>query len=128
MQMHRHDNVVQRLLARDELYAVFIPDGLHLPSAVLKNFVRAKPPGKVLFTTDCMAAGGAGPGRYKIGAIEIEVGADRVVREPGKENFAGSSLAMDQAVLNVEKFLGWTRADALAACSTRIAGCLGLPP
>src|SRR5690606_1232946 len=26
--LHRHDNVVQRLLARDELTACFIPDGI----------------------------------------------------------------------------------------------------
>lgn len=41
----RHDNVIQRLLARDELTACFIPDGIHLPPNVLRNLVRAKPPG-----------------------------------------------------------------------------------
>src|SRR5262249_49376459 len=62
IQMHRHDNVVQRLLARDELIACLIPDGIHLPHFVLKNFYRAKPPGGVLFTTDAMSGAGAGPG------------------------------------------------------------------
>ena len=63
LQLHRHDNIVQRLLARDELTACFIPDGIHLPRAVLKNFFRAKPSGRVLFTTDAMAGAGAPPGR-----------------------------------------------------------------
>jgi N-acetylglucosamine-6-phosphate deacetylase len=124
--LHRHDNVIQRLLARDELTAVFIPDGIHLPPAALKNFVRAKPPGKVLFTTDCMAAAGAGQGRFSLGMVQVEVGADGVVREPGKENFAGSSLTMDRAVENVRSFLGWLEAEALAACSTGVAVELGL--
>ena len=32
---------MQRLLARDELTACFIPDGVHLPPFALRNFVRA---------------------------------------------------------------------------------------
>jgi N-acetylglucosamine-6-phosphate deacetylase len=126
MQLHRHDNIVQRLLARDDLTATFIPDGLHLPPAVLRNFVRAKPAGRVLFTTDCMAAAGAPPGRYSLGALTVEVGADGVVREPGKPNFAGSSLTMDRAVANVSAFLGWTPEEARAACSARVAAALGM--
>ena len=124
--LHRHDNIIQRMLARDELTAVFIPDGIHLPPAVLRNFVRAKPPGKVLFTTDCMAAAGAGPGCYSLGRLDLEVGADGVVREPGKNNFAGSSLTMDRAVENVRVFLGWPEQDAMAACSGGVAAALGL--
>lgn len=126
MELPRHDNIIQRLLARDELTAVFIADGLHVPPAVLRNFVRAKPAGKVLFTSDCMAAAGAGPGRYRIGRLEIEVGADGVVREPGKPNFAGSSLTMDRCAENVERWLGWSRAEAAAACGTRVRAALGL--
>jgi N-acetylglucosamine-6-phosphate deacetylase len=126
MELPRHDNIIQRLLARDELTAVFIADGLHVPPAVLRNFVRAKPPGKILFTTDCMAAAGAGPGRFRIGRLEIEVGADGVVREPGKPNFAGSSLTMDRCAENVERWLGWTREEAEAACGARVRAALGL--
>lgn len=126
MQMHRHDNVMQRLLARDELYAAFIPDGIHIPGSVLRNFVRAKPRDKVIFTTDCMSAAGAGPGRFRIGRLDVDVGADGVVREPGKPNFAGSSLTMDRGIENICKFVGWSEAEARAACSNRIATSLGL--
>lgn len=126
--LHRHNNVVQRLLARDELYACFIPDGIHLPPAVLKNFVRAKPRDKVLFTTDAMAAAGAPPGRYSIGTIVTEVGEDGVVRMPGlKGAFAGSSLTMDAAVRNVQSMAGWPAADAEGACSSRVAQFFGMP-
>lgn len=127
VEMHRHDNVMQRLLARDELYACFIHDGIHIPPRVLKNFVRAKPPGKVIFTTDCMAAGGAGPGRYQLDRFIVEVGEDRVVREPGKRNFAGSSLAMDEGAENLRCFLGWNEAEIHEACGPRVARSLGLP-
>lgn len=125
-QLHRHDNVIQRLLARDELTAVFIPDGIHLPATVLQNYVRAKPQGKVLFTTDCMAASGAGPGRYTLAHVQAEVGSDGVVREEGKDNFAGSSLTMDQAEKNIRSFLGWSAEESLAACSSGVKEALGL--
>ncbi len=126
MQLHRHDNIVQRLLARDELTAVFIPDGIHVPPGTLRNFVRAKPRGKVLFTSDCIAAAGAPPGRYTVGAIEVESGADGVVREPGKPNFAGSSCTMDRCAENVRRFLGWSEAEADHACGAGVAATLGL--
>lgn len=122
----RHDNVTQRLLARDELYACFIPDGIHIPPRVLQNFVRAKPHAKVLFTTDCMAAAGGGPGRYQIDRFIVEVGEDRVVREPGKCNFAGSSLAMDEGADNIQRWLGWSAEETFAACGSRVARSLGL--
>lgn len=126
MVLPRHDNIIQRLLARDELFAVFVPDGVHVPPRVLRNFVRAKPKEKVLFTTDCMAAAGAGPGRYRLGQIEAEVGSDGIVREPGRTNLAGSSLTMDRGAENVQTFLGWTKAEAIEACSERVAAFFGL--
>jgi N-acetylglucosamine-6-phosphate deacetylase len=107
-EMHRHHNVMQRLLARDELIACFIPDGIHIPPGALKNLYRAKPPGKVLLTTDCMSAAGAPNGRYRLAGIEVEVGDDRVVRQPGSPTFAGSSLTLDQGV---ENFARWTGID-----------------
>jgi N-acetylglucosamine-6-phosphate deacetylase len=125
-QLHRHQNVIQRLLARDELYASFIPDGIHLPPGTFKNFVRAKPMDRVLFTTDCMAAAASPPGRYTIGSLLTEVGDDGIVRLPGGEgSFAGSSLTMDAAVRNVQVMAGWSETNAAAACSWRVAQYLG---
>ena len=65
--MHRHDNIIHRLLVRDEPVACLIPGGIHLPPYALENLFRAKPPGKVIFTTDAMAAAGALPGSYRLG-------------------------------------------------------------
>ena len=119
--LHRHDNVIQRLLARDELYSFFIPDGIHLPPFVLKNLVRAKPEGKALFTTDAMSAAGAPPGNYPLGQLTMEVGEDRVVRMPGAKNFAGSALAPDEGIQNLTSWLGWSEEITRASFSTRIA-------
>ncbi len=124
--MPRHDNAMQRQLARDELIGSFIPDGIHIPGPVLNSMVRAKPRDKVIFTTDCMSAAGAGQGRFRIGRFDVDVGADGVVREPGKPNFAGSSLTMDKGIENICQFLGWSAAEAREACSTRVAASLGM--
>jgi N-acetylglucosamine-6-phosphate deacetylase len=120
-QLHRHDNVIQRLLARDELTAFLIPDGIHLPPAVLQNFYRAKPAGKVLFTTDCAAPAGAPPGRYRLAHLEVEVGEDRVVRLPGTRQFAGSALCPDEGVRNLVRWLGLDESAARDHFSTLVA-------
>jgi N-acetylglucosamine-6-phosphate deacetylase len=113
----RHDNVVQRLLARDELIACFIPDGVHLPPFVLRNLFRAKPPGSVLLTTDAMAAAAAPPGRYQLGDLEVE-SRDGIVRQPGANNLAGSCLTPDRGVANAERWLGLPQEEARALFST----------
>lgn len=121
--MHRHDNIIQRLLARDELIACFIPDGIHIPPFALRNFVRAKPEGRFLFTTDAMAGAGAGPGIYTIGDLTVSIGEDGVARQPGGTGFAGSTLSPDEGVRRVSAMLGidegrarrlWTEAPAAA--------------
>jgi len=126
LELPRHDNIVQRLLARDELTACFIPDGIHLPKGVLKNFVRAKPAGRVLFTTDAMAGAGAPPGRYTIGPHLIAVGADGVARQPGEKNFAGSTLTPDVGVRHIADWLNLTPEAARNFWSTAPATAFGI--
>lgn len=126
LHLHRHDNIIQRLLARDELIACLIPDGIHLPPFVLRNFFRAKSSCNVFFTTDCMAAAGAPPGTYTVGPHEIEVGADGIVHLPGDSRFAGSSLTLDQGVENIVEWLALDREDAVELCSAAPAKHFGI--
>jgi N-acetylglucosamine-6-phosphate deacetylase len=121
----RHDNVIQRLLARDELTACLIPDGVHLPPFVLRNLFRAKPPGKVLLTTDAMAAAAAPPGRYTLGTIDVE-SRDGAVRQLGQANLAGSCLTPERGVENAAQWLGIAAEEARALFSTRAAAHFGI--
>jgi N-acetylglucosamine-6-phosphate deacetylase len=114
----RHDNIIQRVLAIPELMASLIPDGIHLPPFVLSNLAHALGTGRLVMTTDCMSAAGAGCGRYTIGQLEVTVGADGIVRLPDGEGFAGSSLQMIDGFYNCIRFGGlgsqaawyaWTR-------------------
>ncbi len=117
----RHDNIIQRLLARDELTACFIPDGIHLPPSALRNFFRAKPAGQSILTTDAMAAAGAPPGIYTLAHIETEVGTDGIVRERGRRNFAGSALTLEHGVAHAAGWLGLGIDQAWALASTAVA-------
>ncbi len=124
--LDRHANVIQRLLARDELTACFIPDGIHIPPHALKNLYRAKPKGKTILTSDCMAAAGAPNGRYTLGELEIEVGDDRVVRQPGESNLAGSALTLEEGVMNFSLWLDVPMEEAWALGSTAVADRFGI--
>ncbi|MGH7943693.1 MAG: N-acetylglucosamine-6-phosphate deacetylase [Opitutaceae bacterium] len=126
LEMHRHDNIVQRLLARDELFACLIPDGIHLPHFALKNFFRAKPAGMVLFTTDAMSGAGAPPGRYRIGPHAIDVGTDGIARNPGGGGFAGSTLTPDEGVRRCASQIGISLAESAELWSTAPARAFGI--
>jgi N-acetylglucosamine-6-phosphate deacetylase len=116
--LHRHENPILAQLGEDRLAATFIADGIHLPPEVLRSFIRAKSAERTILVTDAMAAAGAPPGAYTIGDIQVEVGRDRVVRQPGSPNFAGSALTMDAAVENTVRHGALGLADAWDAAST----------
>jgi N-acetylglucosamine-6-phosphate deacetylase len=117
--LNRHENPILAQLGEDGLAATFIPDGIHLPPHVLRSFVRAKTPQRSVIVTDAMAAAGAPPGRYTLAGHALEVGPDRIVRQPGQPNFAGSALTMDSAVFNYAAFTGESLAESWIAGSTR---------
>jgi len=108
-ELPRHDNIIQRVLAlKNDLQICFIADGIHIPFYALKNYIEIAGIENVIITTDAMAAAGAKAGRYTISNIELEVGEDRVVREPGKDNFAGSAIDMKSSYKNLMDKVGLT--------------------
>ncbi len=120
--LHRHDNPVLAQLGEDRLMATFIADGIHLPPDVLRSFIRAKTPARSILVSDAMAAAGAAPGCYTIGELVVEVGKDRIVRQPGSPNFAGSALTMDAALRNTLACGAMTLREAWRAASPSLAG------
>lgn len=117
--IHRHANPIFAQLAEDRLAASLITDGVHLPPEVVRLFHRVKGPERTVVVTDAMAAAGAPAGRYTIGDLEIEVGRDRVVHQPGSPNLAGSALTMDCAVAGFVNMTGVPLAEAWDAASVR---------
>ncbi len=111
--LRRHYNILQRVLSvREHLWICYIGDGIHIPLFALKNYLDLTGPERSIVITDCMAGAAAPPGRYTISHIELEVGEDGVVREPGKENFAGSSATMKKCYDNLIQNMGISEEDA----------------
>jgi N-acetylglucosamine-6-phosphate deacetylase len=91
-QLDRHDNILWRVMDTPGLQAGLIPDGIHVSPLLFRLIYRVLGEKGIYLTTDAMSAAGAPPGRYTIGSLELEVGEDQIVRQPGKTNFAGSAL------------------------------------
>ncbi|UCD81821.1 MAG: amidohydrolase family protein [Desulfobacterales bacterium] len=109
----RHANYVQKQMAHDGLMASIICDGHHLPDYFVKNLVRAKKKSKTILVTDATAAAASPPGLYTIGELDIEAGEDGILRLPGTPYLAGSTLTMNNAVINCARFAGITLATAI---------------
>ncbi len=130
--LDRHDNVLWRVLDNSGLTAGIIPDTHHVKAAPFRLFHKLLNPENIYWTTDAMCGAGAPPGVYTIGKHTIEVGADRVAREPGKTNFAGSALEPLRGIELGAQMLGqpWQQVwDYFAVNPARLMGCQwGLTP
>jgi N-acetylglucosamine-6-phosphate deacetylase len=103
-ELDRHNNILWRVCDTEGLTVSFIPDEIHVPAMPFRLLHKLLA-GPIYYTTDAMAAAGAGAGRYRIGELEVEVGADEIVRQPGKTNFAGSALRPIGGVFRAAKML-----------------------
>jgi len=124
----RHPNAIWELLSADPVSASFIVDGHHLPPATVKAMIRAKSVERSILVTDAVAAAGCKPGRYRIGHVTCELGADGRVSLPGTPYLAGSGLTMDAAVANTVAFTGLPFTEAVRMASINPAAYLGLTP
>jgi N-acetylglucosamine-6-phosphate deacetylase len=113
MQMHRHDNIVQRALSlHDKLWLCFIADGAHIAFPALGNYLRACDLDHVVVVTDAISAAGMGPGRYQMGRWDLVVGEDMVARAPDGSHLVGAVCTMPQTLRNLVEQVGLTEAQA----------------
>lgn len=107
MQMHRHDNIVQRMLSlADRLWLTFIADGVHVPFTALANYFKIAGPDRCIVVTDAMAAAGLGPGRYTLGRWELVIGDDLAAWAPDRSHLVGSAITMRQSAQRLAASLG----------------------
>lgn len=110
MQMHRHDNIIQRVLSlSDELFISFIPDGVHISFTALANYLKLVPAERAIAVTDAISAARLPPGRYTLGHWQLDIGEDLVAMAPDGSHLVGSTLTMPRAVNNLREETGLSR-------------------
>jgi N-acetylglucosamine-6-phosphate deacetylase len=124
--LDRHDNILWRVFETPGLMVSLIPDKIHVSPPLFRLIHRVVDPDSIYYTTDAMAAAGMPPGRYKLGKLEVEVGADQIVRQPGKPLFAGSALRPIEGIFRAAEMLKAEWQDVWARFSKAPARLMGL--
>ncbi len=113
MQLHRHDNIIQRALSlADKLLIGFIADGTHVPFFALKNYLKIAGVENCYVVTDAIAPAGLGPGRYTLGRWELLIEEDMVARAPDRSHFVGGRHHHAADVGNLMGKLGLSEQEA----------------
>jgi len=123
----RHDNYIWEQLAADQLWASLIPDGHHLPAALVKSIVRVKTPARSIITCDASSLAGCSPGRYALWDTELEVLPGGKVVVPGTPFLAGSGVLTDDCIGPAVRMAGISLAEAIDMASARPRELLKLP-
>ena len=97
----RHHNPVWAGLANDDLTAIFITDGHHLPPAVIKTFIRTKGVAHCIVVSDASPIAGLQPGSYST------LGNDAVLEENGRlyNPHAGHLVGSSATILQCMNYL-----------------------
>ncbi len=104
LQMHRHDNIIQRALSRsDRLWIGLIADGVHVPWPALGNYLSAAGDDRCVVVSDAISAAGLGPGSYKLGEQNVIVDSTGATWSADRSHLVGSSCPMHIAAKNLKQ-------------------------
>ncbi len=125
----RHPNYIWDQLAEDRLTATLIVDGHHLPAAVVKTFVRAKSPERIILVSDLSGMAGLPAGEYTTDFCRIEILAGgRIVVAGQRELLAGASLPIGAGIANVMRYADVDLAAAVQMATSGPLRAIGSPP
>lgn len=122
---HRDPGVVGAALLHDDVHVEIIPDGIHFHPDLLKLIMKMKGLENVLAITDGMRAKGMPDGEYDLGGQQVTVGDGTCVLSTSG-SLAGSIVTMNQARLNLAKWLDLSIHEQIQITSVNQAKRLGL--
>ena len=125
-ELDRHDNILWRVFETPDLMVGLIPDGIHVSPALFRIVERNLTWNWIYYVSDAMSAAGMPPGLYGLGKLELEVGQDQVVRQPGKPLFAGSALRPIDGIFRAAKMLDCSWQEVWDRFSKTPAKMMGL--
>lgn len=111
-------------LARGEVVAELIADGVHLDDATVAS-VFAIEPGRVVLVSDAMSAAGMADGRYVLGPLTVEVRGSTAWTTGERPALAGSTISVAEAVRRAVVHAGVPVPVAVRAATATPADLLG---
>jgi N-acetylglucosamine-6-phosphate deacetylase len=107
LMLHRHDNIIQRVLALSRHLAIgFIADGVHVPYAALGNYLAVTGFERAFVVTDAIAAAGCGPGVFQLGDRAVVVDEELATWSTDRQHLVGSASTMPVVVQRLRERLG----------------------
>ncbi len=97
-EINRHQNPLLAGLGEDQLTAMIITDGHHLPPALIKTIIRTKGIAKTIITSDASSLAGMPPGEYYAMGNHAIMEESGLLHNPEKQCLVGSSATMLQCV------------------------------
>jgi N-acetylglucosamine-6-phosphate deacetylase len=122
----RHDNPIWPQLADTRLTPSLIADGHHLPPPMIETIIRAKGPGHVILTSDCVHLAGMKAGTYELAGQAVELTRRGRINLVGTTLLAGSATPLLHGVANAMGVAGLSLEQAFATATTVPARALGL--
>jgi N-acetylglucosamine-6-phosphate deacetylase len=96
----RLKNYIWEQLASETLSAGLIADGFHLPDSVLSVFYKVKKRDLTILVSDVAFLGGAAPGNYRWGEVEVVVYPDGHIGLGNTPYLAGAGHLLDTCLAN----------------------------
>lgn len=94
----RHENPVWAGLANDNLTAMIITDGHHLPPSVIKTIIRTKTPARCILVSDSSPIAGLPPGSYQTLGQKVVLDPSGRLYSPKGGYLVGSSANLNQCI------------------------------
>lgn len=107
----RHDNPIWAGLAQEELTAMIITDGHHLPASVIRSIVAAKGIQSTIVVSDSASLAGLPPGHYETLGNQVVLESNGKLHNPQKSCLVGSSACMRDCMNHLAATCGLTFAQ-----------------
>lgn len=92
--LSRHENPIWAGLGNDDLIAMIITDGHHLPVPILKTIIRTKGPERCIIVSDASSPAGLPPGKYEALGHQVMLKENGLLQDLTTGYLGGSSASM----------------------------------
>ena len=107
-EINRHNNIIMTALAEDRASVMFIPDGHHLPDAMLKVYCRAVALDRLVAVSDAQYPAGMPPGEYDVFGAKARLEPDGLLWNPARNCLVGATAPMAKMMCLLQERIGLT--------------------